>query len=295
MRPRIPLLALASCAAVALSACGSEERDLVDRAIKAPVRDADTAFVVRLADHGTDVMRFTLRGPYHSNGDTKIPSFDLRMALGIQIAGRQGRIPVRAVGTGEDVFVVLGGQTYQLGAERYRRIEQRGAQGGDAGDLGDLERAGIDLESWFPEADVVGDERLFGEQVTHLEGRLDVSAMLQNIARLARSPRTAKALGLPAGALDGATIEEIDKTVTDPRLDVFVGKADGAFRRIAATMGITIPGLSEPHLDLRLDLRNVGEVNTIDEAPAGPYQSFDALEAGLQRELQQAFGQNATV
>ena len=286
MLRRSLLVALAALAALAVAGCGGAERQAIDRMLAHPVRDADIAVHVAFSQAGADLFRLDVAGPYHDNGAAKLPSFDLRVRFGYTLLGESRTLAFRAISSGTNVFVEHDGETFQVGAARVakllahdRRAHTRRLRTAELG------REGLDLGAWFPDAHIVGDEQLRGEDVTHLTSHLDVSAALNNLAVVLEG----QALRREAFPLTPELIGRIDALLTDPQLDLYVAKSDGSLRRLAGSVGVdppAIPLLAGSRLTGSLDLRNVGEPNTI-TAPSGGRPIAEllrglALQFGLQ-------------
>ena len=287
-RLRRPVLALALVAlALGLAACGGAERRIIDRALAHPVHDADVSLRVAFSAAGTDLLRLSVTGPFHDNGPDELASFDFRVRFSYTLLGATRRIALRLISTGRNVLVRHAGETYQVGEDRLAKLMGRGAhrrQAPPIASLADLERMGIDLNAWFPDSRVVGEEQLRGEAVTHLAGRLDLSAALDNLGQILEGT----ALRAKRFAITPEQIGRIDDVLTDPELDAYFADADGTLRRIAGSVGVTVPGLpflADSRLTGTLDLRDVGERNTIRADTTGPARPIDELLRGLSVEL----------
>lgn len=289
-RLRRSVLAFAALAALAagLAACGTEERRIIDRALAHPVRDADVTLRMAFSAAGTDLLRLSVTGPFHANGLNEMASFDFRVRFAYTLLGATRRVAMRVISTGSNVLVRHAGETYQVGEDRLAKIMGRGAahrrQAPEISSLADLEHLGFDLNAWFPDSRVVGDERLRGEDVTHLAGHLDLSAALDNLAQVLEG----NTLRAQRFAITPEVIGRIDDLLTDPEFDVYVADADGSLRRITGSVGVTVPGvpfLADSHLEGTLDLRDVGERNTIRAKPAGTPRPIEELLRGLAVEL----------
>lgn len=285
-RLRRPVLALALVAVAAgAAACGSAERRIIDRALAAPVRDADVALRIAFTAAGTDLLRLSVDGPFHDNGPDELPSFDFRVRLSYTLLGATRGLAMRVISTGRNVMVRRAGETYQVGEERVARLMRRGGHRREAPEiagLADLERLGIDLNAWFPDSRIVGQEQLRGEAVTHVAGRLDLSAALENLAGVLEG----NTLRAERFALAPELIGRIDALLGDPQLDLYTADADGSLRRLAGSVRVTVPGLpflADGRLSGTLDLRNVGERNTIRARSSG--RPIEELLQGLTVEL----------
>jgi hypothetical protein len=279
MRPRTLFVLLLTAFALVAAGCDSQQRDLIARALDHPVTDGKIAMVATVTQGGSEFVRISVAGPIHSNGANRLESFDLAVRFGVKVLGADHGLAFRAISTGDDVFVRYGGTTYEVGkdkvAELNRRAARRAGKLGNPRSLGDFQRLGLDLDAWFPDSKIVGDETLDGEDVTHLQGAIDVAAIIKDVTHL-MAQRSLRA-GPHAPQLTPAMVDQIEKSITAPTFDVFVDKASGAFRRIAVKMGLDLPNAPHLGLGMRFDYLDAGREQTI-AAPSGGRPIRELLE-----------------
>ena len=267
-------MAVLSVLAVLAGGCGAAQRDLISRALKQPIKDAQMSFALSVTQAGGDLVTATVDGPFHSTGPNRIPSFDFNIDVGLHIAGSTRGATFRAISTGDDVFVRYEGVDYEVGkaavARYMRHARRQAAKLGDPQTLSDFQRLGLKLDSWFPDSQIVGEETLNGERVTHLHGRIDVGALIGDFAKLMTRNDLRDAAGRRPGAeVTPAMIHQIEKIITHPTYDVFVDKASGGFRRIAAQMGIDVPGGPALGMNMHFDWTEVGQHHEINAPASG--------------------------
>ena len=279
MRLRVLFSLLLTAFALVAAGCDSQQRDLIARALDHPVTDGKIAMVATVTQGGSEFVRISAAGPIHSNGPDRLESFDLAVRFGVKVLGSDHGLAFRAISTGDDVFVRYGGTTYEVGKEKVaelnRRAARRAGKLGNPRSLGDFQRLGLDLDSWFPDSKIVGDETLDGEEVTHLQGAIDVAAVVRDVTHL-MAQRSLRA-GPHAPRLTPAMVDQIEKSITDPTFDVFVDKASGGFRRIAVKMGLDLPKAPHLGLGMRFDYLDAGREQTI-AAPSGGRPIRELLE-----------------
>lgn len=252
-------VAMVATATVLLAGCGEEEASILESAFKHDVRSAEVSLRVELGEAGKPTLAVSLQGPMRSNGAGKLESFDWR----IRGEGEAESISSRVISSGRNAFVEYDGETYEVGEKRIAGLQQGGgsASEGEVDDLKDAERLGLDLRSWFPTSDAEQDSEVGGEATRRATGRLDLSAALKDLRRLASSPALAADPSLkPLAEITPREIEEIDRLVSDPRFALDVADDDGKLRRVAATMAFRA-GKGVPAQTLRfvLQYRNVDE------------------------------------
>lgn len=260
-----------------LAGCGEREASVVDRAFEREIESADLSVDVRMTEGAArkPLGGFSLRGPYESGPEQQLDRFDWR----IRASGHHGeRLAARVTSTGENVFVRWQGKTYEVGEQTIDQLEREAARqekrGPQAEDLDDLQRLGLDLRSWFPESADEGESRAAGVATTRVTGRLNVSKALEDISKLMAKPAfRGQFEGQLAPRLGGREIAEIDDMISDPKLEIHVGREDGKFRRVAARLRFEVPkeareGAAFGNLAFAMELRDVDQPVTID-APRG--------------------------
>ena len=156
-------------------------------------------------------------------------------------------------------YVELGGTFYRLGGA-HAVTGASGATGasgttGASGARGAgglralLARLGIDPRTWVTDAHLVGVVPIGGVPTEHLAAQIDVANVLDDLAKL-----------LPNGAAiaSGATgatsplvsiLTALESAITYAHLDVYTGIADHIVRRVAVSIGFTVPSIAAGAVD----------------------------------------------
>ena len=265
------MLAAVGAASVALGGCGSQEASVVERAMSAQVESAQVAMRLSVTAAGKPAGSFSLTGPMRSNGRAGLASFDWRVRAG---AGSE-QIRARVISSGSNVFVVYGGRTYAVGERKIARLNRQAARqqkrGATVDSTKDLARLGVDLEKWFPQSGGdAQDSEVAGVATRKVSGRLDVSAALQDILRLARRPEFRAQLGGQVPELDARDLRMVDALITDPRFVLEAGRDDGKLRRLTTRFGFQDPGSgARGTVRFALQLSDVDEPVQIDAPASG--------------------------
>jgi hypothetical protein len=269
-----------AAAALALGSCGGGGNDkdagrLLDKAFRQPIRSADISLDATVQANGLKgfdkPIRIKASGPYRENGG-KLPSYDIDMTVGA--AGGQ-TISTGRLSTGNRAFVKFEDSFYEvppsdvraanrsLVRERRRHDRPRGL--------------GLDARSWLLDSHQEGDATIGGVKTTHVSGKLDVRRTLRDLNRFVT--RSGRALGAAAGQvpkpLSRAELDRIDRVVTNPSFDVYVGKRDDVIRRLSAHIELKVPkkdqasvgGLKGGTIEFSLQFSNLGGHQRI-QAPA---------------------------
>ncbi len=172
---------LTACAAVAamLAGCGGSSHETVnpeamlDAAAAHPVKSANTDLDLRVAVHGVEQLsgplRLRLSGPYVSGAGGMVPQFDWRMnasALGFPVGGH-------LVSTGDNAFLTVYGDTYEVGADAVASANARIAQSPP-----------IHPRSWLGHARVAGQGNEGGEDCERISAPLRGDAMARDLEPL---------------------------------------------------------------------------------------------------------------
>ncbi len=257
--------------------CGEKEASLLDKAFEQEIRSAQLAVDVQMTEGAArkPLGRVRISGPFQAGTEQQLDRFDWT----IRGEGHHGeRLAARVTSTGSNLFVRYQGTTYEVGEQAVALLERQAAKSAKRGeqpeDLDDLQRLGVDLRSWFPKSGDEGPSSAAGVPTTRITGRLDVSAALRDVAGLMRRPELRGQFeSRLAPKLRGAEIAEIDDMISDPAMEVHVGRDDGKFRRIAARLRFEIPPEMREkakfgNLRFAMEFRDVDRPVRID-APSG--------------------------
>lgn len=190
-----------------------------------------------------------LRGPFATGAEGTLPKFDLDAEIELGTT----RISAGLVSTGNRIWLSYAGTAYELPAsvvkqyrDAYERAEQ---QGGDKKTT--LASLGIDPSTWLDDAKVVGEERVGGDEATHVSAEVGVAKLLDDLSGLLeRSGVSGKTLTLPQGLGSGgsttATLSEqarkdIERSISSATVDVWTGKDDSLLRRLRIVVAFAVP------------------------------------------------------
>lgn len=261
MGGRRVLGAVFATAAIGLTGCGAQEAEVVKGAFDQGIDSANvTATLDFKSSEGNSSM--ALEGPFKSNGEGKMPSFDFQVGLdGQGLNGVEGRL----ISSGKNMFVEYKGETYEVGEDVIAQAqrEDKDAGGPTAADIQALMGT---MQNWFPRSDTQEDADLDGEPVTRVSGTLDVSAALKDLKSLAQKGALSNSEELKR--LSAADIREIEKLMSDPKFIIDVGRDDGKLRRIVASMKFSSGG-DGGTVSLSVRFKAVDKPVTIDAPTSG--------------------------
>jgi hypothetical protein len=256
-RARLGIVVAALCAGLALSSCGEggEERRrvdaeaLLDSAFSDPVGSAVTAIdIVAGAESVPSFsvpVRLSLNGPYVGGGGEGVPRVDWALEAEVAGFGVDGEL----VSTGENVYLSVFGDNYQLGRDAVAARSQA------------LARPGLDPRSWFGPATYRGDEEVEGTETARIDAPLRGARLTADLEELSGR------LGLPQGrppVLRGtiqAWIGVGDEIVRELRIDAGEDlAANVVLSGVGEPQEITIPegGGFKPIGDLLSSLQELG-------------------------------------
>ncbi|HEX6459677.1 MAG TPA: hypothetical protein VF032_12220 [Thermoleophilaceae bacterium] len=280
----LPLVLLTVALAAFVSACGGSSSsndksatELLNTAFHQPIKSANVNFNLQLQVNGVQSLSqpisFKFSGPYVNNGPGKLPSMDLTASI---VGGGQS-VPFGITSTGDDFFVKVRGQAYDVGKQTVAKLNQQLAQQKAANkQKTSLSALGIHPSTWLSGAKNAGDTTVNGTQVTHISADLDVSKVLDDLNSLVQKAPTSSLSGASKPPqLSAQQKSEIQQVIKNPHIDVYVAKSDNTVRRIATSLEISVPkdqqskvnGATGGTLQLSIDLSNVGQPQKI-TAPA---------------------------
>jgi hypothetical protein len=295
-------LALASCGG---GGDGSEEvDDFVDSAFSQEMVSADLKIDAEVQLEGSPVFERPLRiqasGPFRTNAD-KLPSVDLELEIGTDGGGQI--VTTGFLSTGDRAFVKFQDVYYELRASAVRRAN--GTLARKRGRQGSLHALGLDPRSWLLLAEDKGEDEVAGVQTRHVAGTLEVESFLRDLNRFARRSGSAigGAAGQPSsGPLSREAIRTLAEIVTNPSLDVYIGKEDGIVRRVSGRVEFDVPeggseglgGIEAGKIQFSVEFRDVNGDQEI-EAPrkARPLSKLSRSLGGLDALIDLAGGEDA--
>jgi hypothetical protein len=280
----LPLALLALALAAFVSACGGggssndkSATQLLNTAFHKSIKSANVNFNLQLQVNGVSALSapisFKFAGPFQSNGKGKLPSLDFNA----NIVGGGQSVPFGFTSTGDDFFVKVRGQAYDVGKQTVAKLNQQLAQQkASSGQKTNLSTLGIHPSSWLSGAKNEGDATVGNTKVTHISADLNVGKVLDDLNQLVQKAPTS---GLSGGAkppqLTQQQKSEVEQVLKNPHIDVYVAKSDSTIRRLATSLQITVPkdqqskfnGATGGTLQLSVEFTNVGQPQQI-SAPA---------------------------
>jgi hypothetical protein len=293
-RPLRAVLSLSLLALVALIAgCGGDggggggdedAKAVIDKAFTTQIDSANITLEVKAEVEGVaqaqGPFQVKLSGPFKSNGETKLPSFD----WDANASGGGQSIAGGLISTGDQLFVNYQNQNFEVPKEQVDQINQQLAS--QQGEDQSAAQLGINPKDWVIDAEDKGDEEINGEETTHIEAGVDVSQMLEDLNKAAEQASGAMGGSAPS-QLTPQQIDQVEQFVKDPKIDVYASKEDGGLRRLNVSIDFEIPeeqraqlqGATGGNLTFSLDLADVGQEPTI-EAPTDA-KPLDELQGSL--------------
>jgi hypothetical protein len=271
-RPLLFVL-LAACLAAFVSACGGgsgndkSATQLLNTAFHQPIKSADVNFNLQVQVNGVPSLKqpisFRFSGPYVNNGPGKLPSMDMTA----NIVGGGQSVPFGLTSTGDNFFIKVRGQAYEVGKQTVAKLNQQLSQQKTQGQKTSLSELGIHPSTWLSDAKNAGDATVGGTKVTHVTAKLDVSKVLDDLNQLVqRAPTSSLNATSKPPQLTDKQKSEIEKVVQNPQIDVYVAKSDNTIRRLATSLQLSVPkdqqakvgGVTGGTLQLSIEFANVG-------------------------------------
>jgi hypothetical protein len=265
--------ALLVLGATLVSACGSSsgnDKDataLLNTAFHQPIKSADVNFDLEVQVNGVAALKNPISvkfsGPYVNNGTGKLPSMDLNAT----IAGGGQSVPFGITSTGDNFYVKVRDQAYEVGKQTVAQLNQQLAQQSGNKPKTTLSELGIHPSTWLTDAKNAGDSNIGGTDTTHISATLDVGKLLDDLNQVVqRAPTSSLGGASKPPQLTAKQKQQIEDVVKDPHIDVYVAKSDNTVRRLATTLELTVPkdqqakinGATGGTLQLSVDLANVG-------------------------------------
>jgi hypothetical protein len=167
--------------ALLLASCGGgndnqDPQTVLNRGFAHPVHSADMRLEATLTLNGSSSLkqplRITATGPFEGHKGS-LPSADL--TLDVATGGGQ-TVETGFLSTGKRAFVKFQDVYYEQPAATVAKANQSLA--GKKGNGRSLRSLGLDPRAWLGKAHDQGDETVAGAKTTHVQGTIDMKAML---------------------------------------------------------------------------------------------------------------------
>lgn len=304
-------LLLAAVAMVAVTACGSSSgggtsasaNKLLKQTFTGShtVTSGNISLSLTLTPSGSSTLKgpvtLSFGGPFQTRGKGKLPESNFNVTLSSQ--GKSGSVGILSTGTSG--YVTLQGNSYQLPAATFQKLEssfsQIGASPGGGPGTGTLAKLGISPLKWLVNPSVVGGESVAGAQTTHIRAGVNVAALLgdlNTILQKASSLSASSTTPIPS-SISQATRNRIASEVKNPTFDVWTGNDDKTLRKLH--ISVTVPvsgqistllgGLSTAGIGLDVQYADLNQPQTI-AAPTSvrPFSQFATKLQGFVQALQ---------
>ena len=262
---------------VLVAGCGGDDSeevaDLLDKAFQTPIGSADMTLDIEVQLDGVeelqDPIEVNLTGPYESGGDKQIPSVD----WDITVSAQNQSFNANVTSTGDRAFVGFQGTNYEVSQQTVAALNQSLAANAGDEDGRDLSDFGVNARDWIVDASDEGDEDVAGVETTHASGKLDVSAVLEDLNTIVQE--AAKLGGQVGQAAPPELTDEqkgqIEDVVEDPSFDAYVGNDDNRIHRLSADVDFDVPedareqagGLEGGRVSFSIEFANVGSPEEI--------------------------------
>jgi hypothetical protein len=282
--PRLSPLALAALAAAALvSGCGEEgdskgPRALLEEASAKPIESADVSMTLDANVPNFPILasRWTVAGggPIAAKAGDALPTLDWRLSL--EADGQE--FPTRLRAVDDRVFLDFMGLSYEADPDLVGnlRAEDERPAGGIS-----LEQLGVDPGDWLRNLRVEDGEEIGGDSTRRVTGKVDVSAVVDDVLGALESSGVADQIGGMGGDapdlrdLSGQDRERIEGAVRAADVEVDIDD-EGYPRRSYAKLRFVMPkevegtAIEGGTLTFELVLDEVGDVEVDVAAPAAP-------------------------
>jgi hypothetical protein len=282
---RTALLVLLT-AAVALAACGGSGNGASEKSAQEtlssvkPLKSAQVSAALGIFFEGAppsvgDELELTFDGPLRNNGADKLPSLDWKIAF----SGLTTRFTSRIVSTGDNFFINLGGQDFEVGQQAIARLTEQARASRQQG----LAQVGLNPLAAVRDVKRAGSRTIDGEQADLYTGAIDLDAVMDQYERLSQSlPTTGAAQAVPKGRLTPQQRAQVKRTFRSPTFEAAVA-GDDTVRQLILKSRFTTPaanrddagGITGGRIEYRLEYSDVGEATTItpptDAQPIGDF------------------------
>ena len=282
--PRTAFLLLL-IAAIALGACGGSDNETEKSAKETlstvkPLKSAQVNAALRIFFDNAppsvgDKLELTFAGPLRNNGTDKLPSLDWKIAFSGLTTGFTSRV----VSTGDNFFINLGGQDFEVGQQAVARVTEQAQASQQQG----LAQVGFNPLAAVDNVKKAGTRTVDGAKTDVYTGTVDVDAVMDQYERLSQSlPTTGAAQAVPQGRLTPQQRAQVKRTFGKPTFEAAVAD-DDTIRQLNLKSKFTTPaanrddagGITGGRMEYKLEYSDVNKPVTItpptDTQPIGDF------------------------
>lgn len=294
------LTMLAAGAVFVLSACGGgNSSGNASQLLKSTfsgshsINSGNLGFSLTITPSGSSTLKgpitLSFGGPFQSLGKGKLPASNFNVS--VSAMGHRGSLAILSTGTSG--YITLQGNSYQLPAATFQKLEssfaQVSASGAGSSSSGALSKLGINPLHWLVHPSIVGKETMGGVDTTHIRAGINVANLLNDLNTFLRRASSVGISGTSGltGGLSSSTRARIAGSVQNPTFDVWTGTSDKTLRRM--TLSLTVPvtgqistllgGLSSAQIGFDMKYGNLNQPQTI--TPPTSVRPFSEFQAKL--------------
>jgi uncharacterized membrane protein YgcG len=251
-RPFLLLVAMALSAGL-LAACGGDDDEaasldvntLLEQTFTGEKKVDSGVFALNLEVDARGVPNMTgpvtlkLGGPFQSEGDAKLPKFDLDFSF----SGAGQNISAGATSTGEKGFVSFQSSDYEISDQVFNQFregyEQAQKDARDKQKTPSLATLGIDPRKWLTNPKNEGEAKVGDDDTIKITGGVDVPKLLDDVNRALQQASALNLQGAPAPTeLTPAQKREVAEAVKDLKVEIYTGEEDKILRRMVVRLGL---------------------------------------------------------
>ena len=203
--------------------------------------------------------------------DARAPKSKFDMSL----SGLGRSLAFGFVSTGKDAFVELGNRAYRVPQNQLEELKKRNAA--QAHGFAGLGALGVNPREWLVNPTSRGTATVGGVETNHVSAGLDTTKLVADLLELGK---VAGRSG--AGTLSATDSRQLQQSLKNATVDVYVAKSDGTFRKLSGQANIEAPAGSgeirisgSGTLSFDMEFSDVNKPQTIN-APkhARPFEQF---------------------
>ncbi len=234
-------LALVACGGAGDRGGNADPEQLLDSAFANPIPTSITEATVVAQVEGLKglpgALELRVEGPYVSGKGQEIPSVDWAVDVAAGALGLTGEL----VSTGDNVFVVLGGEPYEVGRRPVARQNRqvRAATRAAGGTPKPLTNLGIHPRDWFRDPSVVGEEVVDDVETVHVTAGLDAPQVVEDGHEVANNLGLAGPEPAPT-RLSPDQAGSVKRQIERGSIDAWIGIDDEVVRRFRVELAFAV-------------------------------------------------------
>ncbi len=220
---------------------GTDPQTILDNALGSegdPIESGVLEVSLDVQSGAAGAVKASVGGPFQSNGEDELPSFDFDVSVDAQTSGPALTFDGTLTTTPDGLFVGYGGSAYQLDDATFGLLQSSYQQSSQLqqdqqdGSGGSLSQFGVDPSNWLTDLTNEGTEDVDGTETVHVSGTADIPRLVEDLGTVA---------GATGQSVDTSGLQQLRNSVKSAQIDVYADASNSSLRRLDVSLELADP------------------------------------------------------